>query len=61
MGKKPACAVVRDEKTGHQPYFVYIETPGSGAVGGALRFDWRDNADQVAACINRALAREGRQ
>lgn len=52
-------AMVRNEDTDVEPWFVYVESDMFGRDF-ACRFRTRTSADKVAAAINKAYEREGR-
>lgn len=51
-------AYVRDEQTGQNPFFVYVQTPVG--ISAACRFATRENAQAVADAMNDAYESEGR-
>lgn len=55
-----ALAYVKDEKSGEDPFFIYVRHEHAQTSGGDLRFRRQTVANQVCSVINAAFKSEGR-
>lgn len=53
-------AFIRNEDTGMDPWFVYVESEHMNGVRMAARFGTKREAEKIATALNRSFEREGK-